>query len=158
VEFIPKSMLDAKHYGLHIHIFPELEDQASKVEDEIQAFQTWETNIIQLDRAGPYARKVQVTTSPLHVSRIKAYLGFVVEAYSRNVEDLSITTYLEAPIFLAFISFLMERKVAKGHMLHHISVANKIVAFIKAKSKDGPQIQHCTRLTTWINVSRRIYD
>ena len=145
-------MLEIRNYGLpssgSMH-------QTNKVEEEILAFQNWETNGIQLDRGGIYSRKVQVTTIENHEHQMKAYLGFVVAAYKRNVDDMSLTAYLETPIFFSFVSFLMERKVSRGHLLHHISLANKIVAFLKSKADedDDDQIQHCIRLSTWLSVS-----
>jgi len=147
--FIPNGMMDLRSYGL-----PSSNSmtQNNMVGEEIQAFTDWETNGIQLDRGGIYARKVQVTTIDNHASQMKAYLGFVVVAYKRNVDDMSLTAYLETPIFFSFVSFLMERKVSRGHLLHHISLANKIVAFLKSKSEDDDQIQHCTRLSTWLSV------
>jgi hypothetical protein len=83
---------------------------------------------------------------------MRAYLGFVVAAYKRSLNTISLTAYLETPIFFSFVSFLMERKVSRGHLLHHISLANKIVAFLKSKSEDEDQIQHCNRLSTWLSV------
>jgi hypothetical protein len=153
VEFIPEGMMGIRHYGLPSS---NSMDQTNLVEEEIQEFLYWETNGNQLDRSGIYARKVQVTTIDNHSNQMKAYLGFVVAAYKRDVNQMSLTVYLETPIFFSFISFLMERKVSRGHMLHHISLANKIVAFLKSKSIDQDQIQHCLRLSTWISVSVRV--
>jgi hypothetical protein len=149
VDFIPEGMMEIKNYGL-----PDSNSmhQDNMVEGEMVEFQKWETNGIQLDRSGKYARKVQVTTIDNHVSQMRAYLGFVVAAYKRSLNTISLTAYLETPIFFSFVSFLMERKVSRGHMLHHISLANKIVAFLKSKSEDEDQIQHCNRLSTWLSV------
>lgn len=133
-------------------------DQNNMVEEEIEAFLEWETNGIQLDRGGIYAKKVQVTTTENHTSLMKGYLGFVAAAYKRHVDDLSLTAYLETPIFFSFVSFLMERKVSRGHLLHHISLAIKIVAFHISKSQDADQIHHCNRLSAWLSVRISCYD
>lgn len=150
IQFIPVGMMEIRNYGLPTsHSMY----QSNRVDEEIKSFLDWETNGIQLDRGGIYAKKVQVTTIQNHDSQMRAYLGFVVAAYKRNVDDISITAYLETEIFFSFVSFLMERKVSRGHLLHHISLANKIVAFLKSKSEDDDQVQHCKRLSQWLSVS-----
>jgi hypothetical protein len=116
-----------------------------KMELEIAEFEKWETNGIQLDRVGMYSKKVQQNTNASHSSLIKAYVGFVSLAYKRPHYRLGLSIYQEATTFFTFISFLKERDVSRGHLLHHISLANKINSYMKTKAKGDEHIFHCNR-------------
>jgi hypothetical protein len=72
-------------------------------------------------------------------------VGFVSLAFKRPLGKLDLSIYQEASTFFTFISFLKEREVSRGHLLHHISLANKLNSFIKTKAKGEEHIYHCNR-------------
>jgi hypothetical protein len=145
-ECIPQSVRGLSRYGIADHDVP------PGLEREILAFSTWETEGIQLDRAGAYTKKVQRPTMTNHVGTIRSFMGFMSVAYDIDVESVSLSLYQDAHKFLAFISFLVDRDVSRGHCLSHVSLANKINAFLQSRATNTVHVQHCERLTKWFNV------
>jgi|LauGreSuBDMM15SN_2_FD.fasta_scaffold377207_1 hypothetical protein len=136
---IPPRILAMTKYGVATVDVP------FNMEQQIQEFEKWETNGIQLDRQGVYSRKVQHPTSEKHSALIKAYVGFVSLCFKRPVHKMDLSIYQEANTFFTYISFLKERESSRGHILHHISLANKINSYIKTKAKEEEHIFHCNR-------------
>ena len=137
--WIPSGFQNQARYGISDGDIP------VKLEREMEEFEAWETNGIQLDRGGVYARKVQQSTTSSHSSLMKAFFGFVHTCYKRQMRRLGLSVYQEAEVFMAYISFLKEREVSRGHLLQHIALASKVNAFIKAKATEGDHMQHCNR-------------
>jgi hypothetical protein len=119
---------------------------------EIHHFKVWETNGVQLDRGGVYAKKVQQPTMESHQAIIKAFMGFTATAFKVDKRKLALALYQQADIFLSFISFLIQRDVSRGHILHHITLANKINSYLQSKATNPKHIQHCNRITSWLNI------
>ena len=139
LDFIPHKFIEQTKYGISSDKIPE------KLEAEMEDFDRWETNGIQLDRDGVYARKVQVTTTSSHSSLMKAFLGFVSNCYRRSLQRLGLSVYQEAEVFFAFISFLKEREVSRGHLLHHISLSSKVNMYLKTMATHEDHKAHCIR-------------
>ena len=139
LSWIPPGILNQARYGISEVDIP------YKLEREMEEFEAWETNGIQLDRGGVYARRVQVATKSTHTSLIRAFFGFVHTCYKRQFNRLGLSVYQEAEVFMGFISFLKEREVSRGHLLHHIALATKVNAYLKVKATEGDHMQHCNR-------------
>ncbi len=50
---------------------------------------------------------------------------------------------------------MQERGVSKSHVTSHITVASKVIAFIKSSSRSSAQRQHCDRLGEWLQTLGR---
>lgn len=139
LDWIPLGFRNQARYGIsEVDVPPSLEREMDK-------FEAWETNGIQLDRGGIYSRKVQQTTTSSHSSLMKAFFGFVHTCYKRQLNRLGLNVYQEAEVFMGFISFLKEREVSRGHLLHHISLSSKVNIYLKTMATEGDHIQHCNR-------------
>jgi hypothetical protein len=85
--FITPEMMSMAKYGLSS------ENLKVHIQDEIQAFESWETNGIQLNRVGVYSKKVQVTTTTSHKTLIQSYLGFLSFVLKRPQKKLTLANY-----------------------------------------------------------------
>lgn len=72
-------------------------------------------------------------------------------------ESLWVCNLTELPSFPSFPSFLpsfhsQERGVSKSHVTSHITVANKVIAFLRSTSRSSAQRLHCDRMVGWLRT------
>ena len=72
--------------------------------------------------------------------------------FSLSCLYFDLVSQTDAKAFITFISFLKERSVSRGHLLHHISLASKVNSYIKTKACDDEHIYHCNRLGDWFQT------
>lgn len=70
------------------------------------AFESWSKALLQLDRGGAHARPVQGVTFQGQVHCIRGVMGFFCIHHLLPLEDLSLSLYQDAALFISFISFL----------------------------------------------------
>ena len=78
----------------------------SQLQQGMGVYEGWSKTPLQLDRRGPYTKPVQEVTFQGGVECIRGFMGFQVLHFHMGLAALSLSLYLDATSFIAFISFL----------------------------------------------------
>ena len=96
---IPVDIVSTSRYGLSYPLQPLLQQQ-------LTAFCSWSSNLVQLDRGGAYVNAAQSITVENHEAHVVAFLGFVSLFTSKALHLVSLSCYEEPHLLLSFICFL----------------------------------------------------
>jgi hypothetical protein len=125
----------------------------SNVRDELEVFDRWQSDPINLDRSPRYMRAVQSTTSNKHETVILGYLGYVRAYFAVPLPQLGLCAYADPAQFAQFVAYLRARGVSKGQLLKHVSLARKINDFLKSGSAaTADQVAHAAKMDTWLGT------
>ena len=113
---------DEKHerYGIPHRELPR------HAKNSLQAFQSWSTAPINLERGQEYAAPVQTTSIEKSLEVIRAYLGWCCLKQGVSVRDVDIHLYADVHKFATFIGYLIARGVGNGQLAKQIAVAKKV--------------------------------
>ena len=125
----------------------------SNVRDELEVFDRWQSDPINLDRSPRYTRAVQSTTSDKHETVILGYLGYVRAYFAVPLPQLGLCAYADPTQFAQFMAYLRARGVSKGQLLKHVSLARKVNDFLKSGSMTSEdQVTHAAKMETWLGT------
>jgi hypothetical protein len=118
---------------------------------ELHLFEDWSTRDFQLDRGVRYASAVAQQTFTKQCDAIKGYLGFVYMYSDRELSDLGLSAYAEPQSFASFVAYLLARRVGRGHLAQHISLARKVNTYLTTGA-DVPQetLDHAEAMDRWL--------
>lgn len=125
---LPITVLDEEarkmDYGIPAeHVPPQFKS-------EMDGFTTWSSMPVNLSRGMQYAHGVQATTVEGHLKQMRAYAGYLTLYGNVTLEEVSLQHYADPTLFLSFISFLRARNVTRYPLVHHVSLARKVNAYL----------------------------
>lgn len=122
-----------------------------QLRQQINVFERWQTDPINLERGERYVRAVQSATAEKHETCILGYLGYVQSRYRVQFDQLSLNAYLEPDKFSQFIAYLKARGVQRGQLVKHVSIARKLADFLQSGTAPASSIrQHVECLDAWL--------
>lgn len=144
---IPESILSPRQlkerYGLTQGMVP------MQLVAAIEDFGVWSKTSINLERDLRYAQAVQTTTFDKQELHIYAFLGYAVKYGGRHAPNVVLTDYQDPELIISFVSYLMARGVGCGHVMKHLSIARKVVAYLQSRGSISTISQH---LDAWLGV------
>ena len=123
---------------------------------QLEAFQSWETELIDTTRTGVYCRPIQSTTFEWHESAIRGYLGFAVKDGGLRDTDARLEMYANPLKISRFIAYLIARGAKGGYLTKHLGLAKKVNAYL-ASLRDirDPAKNHNDRMQGWLDTLER---
>ena len=97
---------------------------------------------------------MQKTTIPTQIQYMRTYLGYAVRYHNIDPDALSLKLDLDGKVYAGFISWLRARGSGKSHLVKHVSLARKIVYYLRKTTRqvsDGDK-QHSVDVDEWLEA------
>jgi len=124
------------------------------VRAQVDRYQAWCTDRVNLSRGVEYAQPVQTETVKKNIECIRGFLGFLSLRAHINISS-GILLYWNPQYIAMFVSFLLARGVSKGQVIKHISVARKVGKYLGTTSKVGAEELHSRKMDEWLATLER---
>ena len=82
-------------------------------------------------------------------------MGYAVRFHNIDPASLSLKLYLDGRIYAGYIAWLMARGGGKSHMAKHVSLARKIVYFLKKHAGSRQERRHADNVDAWLEAMSR---
>jgi hypothetical protein len=122
------------------------------IQRDIQAFCEWAAADFNFLRTGLYVKPVQSTTLSAQVPLLRGYLGFVASFKEPNIQNVDLTAYANPGHIADFVAYLIARRVGKGHILQHMALAKKIVAYLQADPEHSSLRSFLLNMQDWLGI------
>lgn len=130
------------------------DDVPPRLKQDLENFQKWSSQDINLTRTVQYAHGVQSATVDGHIKAIRAYAGYLTLYGGVQLEEVGINHYQDPHLFAGFVAFLRARNVTRNPMVSHVSLARKVNAFINTgvASASSAATAAAARMEAWLKT------
>jgi len=152
-------MLSSRHYGMSSIKPSSVRDRmAAELQVELHPFHAWCTQAINLERPVGMNVVAEATWRGM-VGQINGFLGFAYNCH--QVNKCSLMTYLDANIFMSFVSYLRLRDVDKDGIARHAQVGARVIKYLLkrvfiAPREAGMAMRAQATLDWYMNLSNQL--
>lgn len=118
---------------------------------ELEKFDTWQSEPVNLERSARYMRAVQTTTSEKHETTLLGYLGYCLRYFRLDPNRISLSEYAHPTRIAQFVAYLQARGVLKAQVVKHLSMARKVNDYLQSGAPpDSPIRKHAVDMDAWL--------